>query len=390
MTVLSPDQAAFAKIDAVRPEWVAIVKMRDLLGLGGRVLLHAGPAFLHVEDIPQPVLNSLCIGCIREGWAADPATALQLIQRGAVAISLAQDHGILVPLAGIVGPSSALLVVADAANPTRRFYSPLNEGMQLCTRLGTAHADLPAHLAWLDSSVADWIASRLAQPIGLFDLVKSALAAGDDCHSRTMAGSAALVALLAARTGLPDEDGRIRSFLDASPAFALNVWMAMCGLLAGAAEGTKDSQLVTRAGGNGVTFGFQIAGRPGEWMTMPAPQINGRIEPAHDGRVATRALGDSALVDFMGFGGQALDMAPVVRVAMESVLPADLAARPLAVLEGVLTGLDRHGASNLRRCISTGLGPVVLLGMIDAGGVAGRIGGGCVAISGAAMAKALL
>ena len=390
MTSATPDQAAFAKIDALRPEWVAMAHMRDLPGLDRRVLLHAGPPFASLGDIPQPVLNSFCIGCIREGWAAGPAQAMLLIQSGAVAVEPAQDHGILVPLAGVVGPSTAVLVVVDAGNPGRRFYSPLNEGMQLCTRLGIVHADLPAHLAWIDSAVAGWIASRLGQPIALFDLVKAALAAGDDCHSRTMAGSAALVSLLAGREGAPDPDGRIRAFLDASPAFALNVWMAMCGLLAGAAQGTIGSSLITRAGGNGVTFGFQTAGRPGVWMTLPAPAIQGRIDPAQGGRVATPALGDSALVDFTGFGGQALDMAPVVRAAMEAVLPEDVASRPAAVLEGVLSGLGRRGATSLHRCSTTGLGPVVLLGMIDAAGVAGRIGGGCVAISGAALAKAAL
>lgn len=382
------DRAAFLRVDATRPQLSAIRHLRELPGLNGRVLLHAGPPFADLGDIPVPVMNSLCIACVREGWATDPAAARALIASGAIGLAPAQDHRVLVPLAGAVGPSSALLEVGDAANPTARCYSPLNEGMTLCTRLGILHPDLPAHLRWLDTAVAGWVASRLSRPLPLQELLRDALAAGDDCHSRTMHGSAAIVAALGSRPGDPDPDGRIAAFLDASPAFALNVWMAMCGLMAAAAEGVAGSGIVTRAGGNGHSFGYQVAARPGEWIVAPAAAINGRIEAAHTGRRAAPALGDSALVDFMGLGGQALDAAPAVRAAMEGLLPRDAADRPAAVLHGHVEVFGRPGVTSAHKAAAAGVGPMVLLGMIDAAGEAGRIGGGCAAIDGQTMALA--
>lgn len=383
------DQTAFSRIDATRPQLSAIRRLRELPGLAGRILLHAGPPFADRGDIPVPVMNSLCMACAREGWVQDAAAARRLIVAGAVDLAPAQDHGVLVPLAGAVGPSSALLEVSDAGRPSARRYSPLNEGMTLCTRLGILHPGLPAHLRWLDSEVAGWIASRLSEPLALHGLLRGALAAGDDCHSRTMAGSAAIVAALRARSGVSDGDGRIGAFLDASPAFALNVWMAMCGLMAAAAEGVADSGIVTRAGGNGRSFGYQIAARPGEWIVSPAPAIRGRVEPAHAARQAVPALGDSALVDFMGLGGQALDAAPAVRAAMAGLLPADAARRPAAILQGHVQGFGRPGVTSAHKAARAGTGPMVLLGMIDAAGEAGRIGGGCAAIAGQTMALAL-
>lgn len=390
MTNSPADTIAFDRINAVRPQLSGIVRLRDLPNAEGRLLLHAGPPFASVAEIPAPVLNSLAMVALREGWADDAADAMQMIRSGAVRIAPAQDHGVLVPLAGAVGPSTALLVVSDANDPVQRRFSPINEGMVLCTRLGIVHPDLPDHLRWLDGPVAGWIESALEQPIDLHPVLRDALAQGDDCHSRTVAGSAALVSMLVERGGEGDPDGQIRAFLDASPAFALNVWMAMCGLMAAAAEGCEGSALVTRAGGNGRYFGYQIAARPGHWTIVPAPAINGRVEPAHQGRHALQALGDSALVDFMGLGGQALDSAPQVAQAMKGLLPADAADRPTAFLQGRIDGFGRPGVTNAARAAAAGVGPMVLLGMIDAAGEAGRIGGGCAAVDGSVMAESLV
>jgi len=384
------DTIAFDRINAVRPQLSGIVRLRDLPNADGRLLLHAGPPFASVAEIPAPVLNSLAMVALREGWADDAAEAMQMIRSGAVRIAPAQDHGVLVPLAGAVGPSTALLVVSDANDPVQRRFSPINEGMVLCTRLGIVHPDLPDHLRWLDGPVAGWIESALEQPIDLHPVLRDALAQGDDCHSRTVAGSAALVSMLAEREGKGDPDGQIRAFLDASPAFALNVWMAMCGLMAAAAEGCEGSALVTRAGGNGRSFGYQIAARPGHWTIVAAPAINGRVEPVHQGRHALPALGDSALVDFMGLGGQALDSAPQVAQAMKGLLPADAADRPTAILQGRIDGFGRPGVTNAARAAAAGVGPMVLLGMIDAAGEAGRIGGGCAAVDGSVMSESLV
>lgn len=384
------DDAAFAAICAVRPQWAGIGRVRDVVGKDRRILLHAGPPFPSISAIPAAVFNSLCVGCVYEGWAEDPAASRRLIESGDVELGAAQDYGILVPLAGVVSPSMALIVLQDAARPERRKYSVLNEGMALCTRLGIWRDDLPAHLRWLNTDVAAWIEARLPEPVDLYPLVLEALRAGDDCHARTVAASAAFLRLLKSRGDGMTEDGRVEEFVAASPAFALNIWMAMAGLLTSACEGFAHSSLITRAGGNGYEFGIQVAGRPGIWITAPAPEIVGKPEPRFAGRTATPALGDSAVVDLIGLGGQALDTAAELRGAMADILPHDVTQRAPDILHGPMPALGRLAVTSARKIARAGKGPIVLLGMIDHAGEEGRIGGGFVDVSAEIFARAIV
>ena len=62
-----------------------------------------------------------------------------------------------------------------------------------------------------------------------------------------------------------------------------------------------------------------------------------------------------------------------------SALPEDILERPMQILAspGVLHGLS-GSATDAQRCARSACGPVVLIGMIDAAGECGRIGGGAV------------
>ncbi|VDC33574.1 oxamate carbamoyltransferase subunit AllG family protein [Pseudogemmobacter humi] len=380
MSQPNPNETAFRRMNAVDPVWAGMCRLGSLPGLERRVILHAGPAHTAFDAIPVAVRNSLVNVVLREGWAPDEASALDLLAKGGIAIEPAQDHAVFIPLAGAAGPSAQLIAVGDRTTG-RAAYSPLNEGMALCTRLGILHPDLPRHLRWLDEELAPWIADRLAaSPLPLFPLLREAIAREDDCHSRTLAGSELLVAALLQR-GAADE--AVTAFLAAAPAFALNVWMAMCGLIAGAAEGVPDATLVTHAGGNGVQFGFRLAGDPGRWHLAPAPAIRGDTDPRLTDAAPLPALGDSAIVDVMGLGGQILASAAPVRAALAAHLPPDALTRPAQFLHGPLDGFGSPAATDAARVQATGQGPVILLGMIDGSGRHGRVGGGCVATSAA-------
>lgn len=374
------DLVAFDKVAACEPQWTGLCKAKDLLQDAGKVLLHAGPPFGDVQRIPAPVMNSLCIGAIYEGWAADRSEARDLIVSGAITVVPAQDHDIVVPLAGVVSPSMELMVVSDANNPEVRKYSVFNEGMVHCTRLGVMNPALPGHLTWLNTEFADWVNKRLGKPVSLLPLIAAALADGDDCHGRTIAGSALIAEHLRQQSTetIPED---IDAFLNESMAFALNVWMAACSLMMAAAEGVAGSSLITRAGGNGIDFGVQVAAQPGKWIIDAAPAIYGAAEPAHDGRKALGAIGDSAVVDFMGLGGQVLNTAEQSFANLKAYLPEDALTRPDKVLSGTIAGFgERAGATNARSAATNVSSPLVLLGMIEASGEAGRIGGGVVDI----------
>lgn len=383
------DSVAFDKVAACEPQWTGLCKVKDLLQDAGKILLHAGPPFGDVQRIPAPVMNSLCIGAIYEGWAADRPEAWDLIVSGAITVAPAQDHDIVVPLAGVVSPSMELMVVSDVNNPETCKYSVFNEGMVHCTRLGVMNPALPGHLNWLNTEFADWINKRLRKPVALLPLIAAALAEGDDCHGRTIAGSALIAEHLRQQSTetIPED---IDAFLNESMAFALNVWMAACSLMMAAAENVVGSSLITRVGGNGIDFGVQVAAQPGKWITVAAPTIHGAVEPAHDGRKALGAIGDSAVVDFMGLGGQVLNTAEQSFANLKTYLPEDALSRPDKVLSGTIAGFgERTGVTNARSAVENASSPLILLGIIEASGEAGRIGGGVVDIPVAFFEKVL-
>lgn len=378
MLDLTDDLNAFELVKRCDPRWSGMCRVRDVLLHADKLLLHAGPPFTNAEQIPPPVMNSLCIGAIFEGWADDYAQAHDAIMTGQIRFAPAQDHDIVVPLAGVVSPSMALMVVIDANQPERRKYAVINEGMVHCTRLGKLDPELPEHLRWLNGELAEWLGYQLLAPIALLPIISAALEAGDDCHGRTVVGSELLADML---LNVQDNvaPASIRHFLTHSPAFALNVWMATSSLMLSAAEGCANSSLITRAGGNGVSFGVQVAAQPGRWLTMPAPEVKGTVDEAFSGLHALGAIGDSAVVDFLGLGGQVLNTATASYEALQSHLPADALSRPAKALTAPLARLENRAiVTAARQTVNQGAGPLVLLGMIEATGSAGRIGGGVV------------
>ena len=71
-------------------------------------------------------------------------------------------------------------------------------------------------------------------------------------------------------------------------------------------------------------------------------------------------------------------------------LPADAAQRAVQVLASKAPPLVRGlCATAAASCVAAGVGPLVLIGMIDAQGVAGRIGGGVVDVPATLFERAL-
>ncbi|MDO6564532.1 DUF1116 domain-containing protein [Amphritea sp. 1_MG-2023] len=376
MLLSAADQLAFDRVSECRPQWVGMCQVSDVVAEQKNVLLYAGPPFSSVDIIPAPVMNSLCVGAVWEGWAKTYAQAKDLILQGQIKIASAQDHNIVVPLAGVVSPSMQLMVIVDANNPSARKYSVLNEGMVHCTRLGKLDPELQGHLTWLNGELSEWIKPRLLTPIDLLPIIEAALNEGDDCHGRTIAGSALLADWLF-KVDDNDVPEAIETFLKGAMAFALNVWMAASSLMMSVAEGVEGASLITKAGGNGHDFGVQIATKPGVWFTMPAPEVKGAVETAYAGRTAVGAIGDSAVVDFIGLGGQVLNTAPASYNGLKDYLPEDALNRPDKALTASLAGFGgRPAMTCARQVVDHEGGPMVVLGMIEDRGEVGRIGGG--------------
>ena len=370
-TPLTPAQA-------VVPIWSGVQQLAAVLPVDERWVLHAGPPFRSVQELPQAVRNSVLIGILYEGWAADKAAAEVLLDGGGVVLASAQDHDVVVPLAGVATPSMYAIEVSDAKRPVNRKYSVLNEGMQWCTRLGIYAAEMLPHLRWLHQDLGARLAAQFAGPVDLAPILQAALLNGDDGHARTMHASRLLADTIVS-WGIDDEASK--SFLYGAMAWALNYWMAASALILAA---QTDDHAIVKVGGNGLRFGLQLAGQAGVWQVVAAPAIVGNKDAGNEAACALGTIGDSAVVDFVGLGGQCLDLAGHSAKALQAVLPADYLDRSGQFMNQKLPFLaGRLGMTDYQAVLNHGAGPLVLLGMIDAAGERGRVGGGVATVDAA-------
>jgi hypothetical protein len=149
-------------------------------------------------------------------------------------------------------------------------------------------------------------------PVGLAEIIRGAVARGDDCHSRTAIANELLVSSV---EGL--EPG-IAAALRAVPAFVLPL------LMAGAAAALGHHRHpIAALGANGIDFGVRQRGES-TWRQMAAaapveePQRGPRLPTASAAARLKRptlvplpAIGDSVLIDYCGLGGQVDE--PVLR-----------------------------------------------------------------------------
>ena len=371
--------AALLNAQKIEPIWDGLVQLKDIIkNPTEKLVLHAGPPFASLEVIPAAVKNSILLAIQYEGWAQDKVGAEVLLAEGKVTLAPAQDYDAVVPLAGVITPSMYLLVIADKNNPANKRYAVLNEGMTLCTRVGVYNEEIIKHLKWLNQNLGRWLANNFKEPVLLAPILQQSLLRNDDGHGRTMAASALLVEVIES-WGLKDQEAI--GFLRGALAWSLNYWMGMSALILGSFEAFLDKKYITKVGGNGYEFGLQLSTKPGVWLTTKAPEVRGNKEAGLEEAEALGAIGDSALVDFLGLGGQVLDIAQFTAKNLGKFIPEDYMTRvheftlgPLPVLGG------RTGIADYDKILSTDKGPLVVLGMISQSGEKGRIGGGVAAV----------
>ena len=376
-----PDEAAISRAFAVQPVLSRIEAAGSAIGLPRDTLLHAGPAFRSIDDIPAPIMNSACLSAVLADLVDAFDEAEAQIRAGAIVLKPAQDYDVVTPLAAVVSVVTPLNVVVDGAGGDAIAYAPVHDGGVWPTREGQRSEEVFQQLRWTSVAVADRFDAALKDPIPLLPLARFGLENGDDCHGRTMMASRALVG--AVRDRLPFEVGNaVTEFFDLSPGLFLNVWMAAtkCIMLAGA--GLAGSSFVTAAGGNGVETGIQVSGKPGNWFTVRAKPPAGPIDSSLADR-ALGAIGDSAVIEALGLGAMAWQCAPEQRKALGRFLPANYEERKqrlLAAEHPAFAELELRLGITARSAAGFGDGPVVGLGILDREGIAGRIGGGLYAM----------
>lgn len=363
-------EPGLVRVIEAAPLWTGMATIGDIVH--DRTILHAGPSYVAPTQIPRPVRYSAALAAIFEGWADDLASALASIATAEIKLAAAQDHGVLVPLAGVASPSMAAHVIEDGRGYGTRTYVVVNEGNDHALRFGRFDHGVVSHHKWLSGELAEWLTSALRQgPVELLPMIDEALILGDDCHSLTAAGSELLWRRLL-KSSRPNSE-RIERFIHEATAFSMNVWMGACRCSLSAAADARDGDMVITGGGNGVDFAIQRSSAPGHWIKKPAPPPAGD-ETRH---VILGAIGDSAVIDLFGLGAMG------VRSGTKGPLPGLIGPEWPAIADGLLAVEHPQLARSRRKCViradvvrDLGTSVRIALGQIDAAGVAGRVGGG--------------
>jgi hypothetical protein len=370
------NHAALQRLYAVRPQWRDVRCARDAVGLDGRTLLHAGPPFADHGRPSAPVLSSAVLCCLYEGWAASEPEAERLIAGGSVTLASAQSFGVVTPLAAVISPRTALVEIADAADPVPRAWSLLASGAGPQIRFGGRSGAILERMTWRDEALARALVKALTKgPVDLVPLARLGLDHGDDLHSRTTSATAALCEQLESRS----VEKAVNTMLGQTPLFFLTLWMAACHLMMSAAARSADplATLVIALAGNGQEVGIRLAGQASRWFTASATAPAGpRIDLSID-LPAAPLTGDSGVIDAAGFGAQALALAPEPAAAFASWLPGQWREQQARLYAGKHPAFaELHVGLDAARVAKEGIAPLAAIAMIAADGRAGLLGRG--------------
>src|SRR6185295_4233416 len=272
----SANREAVDRLCRARPRWTAVRPAREALALAGQSLLHAGPP-IGWDRMCSPMRGAVTAAILSEGWAKTPEDAERVAASGGVAFSPCHSRGAVGPMAGIISPSTPVLVVEDPVNGTTActFIADGPWGHQL--RFGAHGPETLAGLAWIRDVVAPAFQDVLERegPVDLASLMSQALGMGDEMHMRNAAATGLLArqlaAPLAAVVADRDQLQAILRFVTRDNDQFFLAW-SMCAAKAAARsiEGLEGSTVVSAMARNGVEFGIRVAGLGEQWFTGPA------------------------------------------------------------------------------------------------------------------------
>jgi Protein of unknown function (DUF1116) len=377
------------RLDSGVPMLTGVTTVGDAVpGLGGRVLLHCGPA-LSYPQAPDPLRRSMQAAAVAEGWAASPAEAGELLGSERIGLSSANEHRVVVPMATVLGPGAPLYVVANEAGGTTAF-APISQGPGEVAWFGCAtHASI-ARLAFLRDVAAPVIRDvlRRSGPFDVLALAAQAVTMGDDVHVRTQAATNLLIKewlpYLAERGG--GQVARFARFLAANHLFFLTLAMAAARSLTEWAAEVPDSSIVTGMSRNGTTFGIRLAGSP-HWFIAEAPEVGHALyHPGRGPDDGARDIGDSAVLELCGLGAAAAAGSPAVAQLLGGSMgaAAALTERLAAVCAGrsgrfkipVLGNVGTPLGVDVRKVAELGITPAVTTGILHRSAGTGQVGAG--------------
>lgn len=310
------NERALAAINAAEPTLVDVVYARDILPEKGRVIYHAGPP-LAWADMCGPLQGAILGVCVYEGWASDLDDARRLVDDGKIKLCHNHSADIVGPMTGMVSPSMPLLKVENRAFGNVA-YSTFNEGIGKVMRFGANDAEVLDRLHWLADEFGPAIKSALvaAGSIDLRVIIAKAIAMGDELHQRNIAASALFFREIMPHVSRTCRDldviERISAFLYTNDQFFLNLAMASAKASIDPIKNIEYCTLVSAMSRNGTNFGIKVSALGDRWFEAPVEMPQGLYFPGFTERDANPDIGDSAIVECVGFGGMAMAAAPAV------------------------------------------------------------------------------
>lgn len=379
----------FRRLDTAVPFWTGVATAGDVLpGLGGRTLVHCGPA-IEWPQVCDPLRRSMRAATVAEGWAADVAEADTLLATGKVQLTPANPKSTVVPMATAIGPSMPVLVVDNEAGGTQA-YSAVNQGSGEVAWFGRETDAAIGRLRFLRDVAGPLLAAAVYQagPVDVLSLVTQGLAMGDDVHMRTQASTNLLIRHLLPQLVSAQGPGAVEfaRFLSGNHLFFLNLAMAAAKSLTMWAEQVEHSSIVTTMSRNGTSFGVRLAGHA-DWFLADAPEIGDALyNPGFGPGSGARDIGDSAVLELIGLGGAAAAGSPAVAAFLGGTMAdaAEVTENMADICHGTssrfkLPTLDMRGTPvgvDVRLVAKLALTPKVNTGILHVSDGTGQVGAG--------------
>jgi len=355
----------------------------------GHVLLHPGPA-IELGQVCDPLRRSMRVTILAERWCDTIEAADALLESGGVTLLPANDVGVVVPMASVVGASTPVWVVElDADGESLTAYAPVGQGSGDVAWFGRETPAAYERLMLLREAVAPVLSAVVADsgPVDVLSLAAQAVAMGDDVHVRTQAATNLLFRHLLPSlvgTGQP-RAVEVARFLSANHLLFLTLAMASARTLTAWAGQVGGASVITSMARNGTQFGAKLPGND-QWFLAPAPMVGRALY--HPGRGAADGapdIGDSALLELVGLGGAAAAGSPAVAslvggAAEAAALTAELervcVARSTRFTMPTYGGRGTPLGVDVRKVVEHGITPKVTTGILHVSDGSGQIGAG--------------
>jgi hypothetical protein len=394
--VEAANQKAVGRMMDAEPTWVDIAPAARKMGLGGKMLLHAGPPMAW-KDASGPMRGAIVGAVIYEGWADTEKRAVKLVEEGEVTLDCDHHHDAVGPMAGVISPSMPVFELEDKKFGTRT-YSNMNEGIGKVLRYGAYSKEVLDRLRWMADTLAPVLRATVRRVVKangglpLKPMIAQALTMGDDCHNRYVATTSLFAKQMApymVRTGYDAKTlSEVSKFIDGNNFTMLNMGMAAGKAMTLAGHGVKYSTIVTVMSRNGTEAGIWVSSLGRKWFTAPAPVPKGLWFPGFSEADANPDLGDSSITETAGYGGFAMAAAPaIVSWVGGSVQAAlDVTERMYEITQAqhkhfLIPFLDFKGTPvgiDVRKVLKTGVAPTINTGIAHRKAGVGQVGAGTV------------